>query len=114
MFFTRILRQLTEWLDALLGLAGRIGILLAVVFVVYVAVQLLLLADEPSETRAGKILALLHHNWRAALLVLAPLLYLPLRSFLDSVTEIRLGGTEFRREKFLRNESDDDADHSGG
>lgn len=109
------LRRISGWLDSLLGLTGRIGILLVAGFVIYAAVQLLIAPGEPAETRAGKILALLNDNWRAALLVVAPLLYLPLRAFLNSVTEIRFGGTGFRRGKgYPPDESNDQDGHSGG
>ena len=89
-----------QFLDRALGLAGRAGILAASGLVVYAAFQLVFGAEEPGQTRAGKILALLHDNWRATLLMALPLLYLPLRTFVGGITEISIGSNRFRRGKY--------------
>lgn len=94
-------------LDWMFGLAGRGGILAASALVVYAVVQLFFGTEEPTHSRAGKVLMLLNDNWKATLLVVLPLLYLPLRTFFDSVTEITIGGNKFRREKFPPDGSDD-------
>ena len=63
------LRKISGWVDAaiqlldsLLGVAGRAGILLAVGLVIYAVFQLLFGADEPTQTRVGKVLVLLNDN----------------------------------------------------
>ena len=89
--------QLLDWM---FGMAGRAGILAASGLVVYAVVQLFFGPEEPTQSRAGKVLMLLNDNWKATLLVVLPLLYLPLRTFLNSVTEITIGGNKFRRDKY--------------
>lgn len=93
------LRRISRWLDAacqlldsLLGIAGRAGILLAVGILVYAVFQLFFGADEPSQTRSGKLLVLLDDNWKAALLVLLPVFYLPLRALLGRIRRIAAAG----------------------
>ena len=107
MFSGERLRRMARWLedagqflDRVFGMAGRLGILAASGLTVYAAFQLVFGAEEPGQTRAGKILALLNDNWRATLLVALPLLYLPLRTFVGGITEITIGGNRFRRAKY--------------
>ena len=93
------LRRLSGWLDvagqlldSLFGIAGRVGILLAVGIVIYAVVQLFFSADEPSQTRSGKLLVLLNGNWKAALLVMLPVFYLPLRAFISRIRQVTAAG----------------------
>ena len=94
--------------DWLLAIAGRLGILVASGLVSYAVFQLFFGAEDPGETRAGKVLVLLSENWKATVIVVLPLLYQPLRTFLNSVTEISLGGNKFRREKFPPDRTEED------
>ena len=79
-------------LDALLELGERIGILLGVVIVGFVGYELFFGGADPAQTRSGKALALLHDNWRAALLVGLPVVYRPLRALIGRVRRITAGG----------------------
>ena len=95
-------------LDWLFGIAGRLGILAASGLVGYAVFQLFFGAEDPGETRAGKVLVLLNENWKATVIVVLPLLYQPLRTFLNSVTEISIGGNKFRREKYPPDGAEED------
>ena len=64
--------------------------------VTYGMVQLFFSADEPSETRAGRILVLVNDNWKAVLLVMVPVFYLPIRGFINRIGEITIAGTTIR------------------
>lgn len=97
-----------RFLDGMLAIAGRIGILVASGLVGYAVFQLFFGPEDPAQTRAGKILVLLNDNWKATLLVVLPIIYLPLRTFLNSITEITIAGTKFRRDKYLPDSSDDE------
>ena len=121
MDFRRYLRSISEVLatvrqvlDWVLGIAGRVAILAGAAMVVYAIFQLFFGADEPGQSRAGKVLELIDANWKAILLVLLPLLYLPLKTFLDSITEVRFGGTRFRRGKYPPDEPDNEKGDAGG
>ena len=94
------LDKVIQALDWIFGMAGRAGILAGTALVVYAVFQLFFGAEEPAHSRAGKVLVLLNDNWKATLLVVLPLLYLPLRTFLNSVTEITIVGNRIRRDKF--------------
>ena len=115
MGFRENFHRINEWLDGVMqfldwtfGIAGRAGILAASGLVVYAVFQLFFGAEEPSQTRAGKMLVLLNENWKATLLVVLPLLYLPLRTFLNSFTEIIIAGNKFRRDKYPPDVPDDE------
>ena len=109
-----VLATVMRVLDWVLGIAGRVAILAGAAMVVYAIFQLFFGAEEPDQSRAGKVLALLNANWKAILLVLLPLLYLPLKTFLDSITEVTFGGTKFRRGKYPPDDTDDEDGNGGG
>ena len=75
-------------MDSLLELAERVGILL----VAYAAFQLFFGANDPAETRPGKVLALINDNWRAALLVVLPVFYRSLRMLFRRVRQVTAAG----------------------
>ena len=103
-----------RFLDGIFGIVGRAGILVASGLVVYAVFQLIFGAEEPAQTRAGKILVLLNDNWKATLLVAVPILYLPLRTFINSITEITIAGNKFRRDKYPPDPSDEGTGGAGG
>ena len=84
------LRKISDWLgataqllDSLFSVAGRAGILFAVGIIIYAIVQLFFGAGEPAQTRSGELLVLLNGNWKAVLLIMTPVFYLPLRTFIS-------------------------------
>ncbi len=99
MNFRDNLLRLSGWLDgaghlldSLLELGERVGILLAVGIVAYAVFQLFFSADDPAQTRSGKVLALLNDNWKAALLVILPVFYRSLRALFKRLRQITAGG----------------------
>ena len=81
-----------QGLDSLLELGERVGILLAVGIAGFVGYELFFGGAEPAQTRSGRVLALLHDNWRAALLVGLPVFYRSLRGLIGRVRRITAGG----------------------
>ena len=73
-------------------LGERVGILLAVGIAGFVGYELFFGGAEPAQTRSGKALALLHDNWRAALLIGLPVFYRSLRALVGRVRRITAGG----------------------
>ena len=55
------------------------------------------IGPEPEDTRTGKIIILLNNNWKVALLLLVPLLYLPIRTFVEELEELGIGRLSARR-----------------
>ena len=86
------LNSLLRLLDWLFGLAMRAGALFALGLIVYAVIQLFFGADDPAESRSGKLLVLLNGNWKAALLVMLPVFYLPLRALAGRIQEIAAAG----------------------
>ena len=70
--------SVSHFLDRLFEIIERAGILFALGIVAYIAVQLVFGGDEPLESRSGKVLILVNDNWKAALVVMLPVLYRPL------------------------------------
>ena len=102
MFSAEGLRRISRWLDAtgrfldsLLELGEKVGILLAAGIVAYAVFQLLFSGDDPAQTRSGKALALLNDNWKAALLVILPMFYRSLRYLVRRITRITAAGVSF-------------------
>lgn len=85
-----------DWLERawgrLAGAVGQVAWLLLLGVLIYGAAQLLFSADEPAQTRSGKILALLNDNWKAALLVASPVIYGSLRELINRIRTITAGG----------------------
>lgn len=99
MFFDESLRRVCGWLgavcqllDSLLELGERVGILLAVGIIAYAVFQLFFSADDPAQTRSGKVLALINDNWKAALLVILPVFYRSLWALFRRLRQITAGG----------------------
>ena len=90
------LDSVVQFLDGLLELGERIGILFAVGIVAYAVFQLFFGGDDPEQTRSGKVLQLLSDNWQAALLVIVPVFYRPLRDLLRRITSVRAGEIELK------------------
>ena len=91
------LSNVIRCLDTLAELAERVGMLFAVGLAIYIAVTMLFLEDDPAETRFAALLKLLNDNWKAALLLILPVIFRQLMVFLSSVTEITIGGNTIRR-----------------
>ena len=92
-----MLNNVIRCLDTLAELAERVGMLFAVGLAIYIAVTMLFLEDDPAETRFAALLKLLNDNWKAALLLILPVIFRQLMVFLSSVTEITIGGNTIRR-----------------
>ena len=86
-----------RYLDSLAELVERVGMLFAVGLAIYVAVKMLFFVDDPAETRFAALLGLLNENWKAALLLVLPVIFRQTMMFLNSVTEITIGGNTIRR-----------------
>ena len=84
-------------LDTLAELAERVGMLFAVGLAIYIAVMMLFFENDPAETRFAALLGLLDENWKAALLLILPVIFRQLMVFLSSVTEVTIGGNTIRR-----------------
>ena len=84
-----------RFFDSLLDLGERVGILLAVGLLAYAVFQLFFTGDDPAQTRSGQVLALINANWKAALLVIAPLFYRSLRIVVRRIRTITAGGVSF-------------------
>lgn len=85
-----------DWLERaggrLIGAIGAAAWLLLLGVLIYGIAQLLFSADEPAQTRSGKVLALLNDNWKAALLVASPIIYGSLRELINRIRTITAGG----------------------
>ena len=75
------------FLDACVNVVARILMIVAV-SVIFMGLIQLSFSPEPDETRASKVLALLHSNWRALLILPVPLFYPAIRRFIEEVQEI--------------------------
>ena len=83
------MQKVVTYLDRFLNLAARIVILFALLAVVVGICQLtIFLWLDPKETRAAKVLELLHSNWRALIVVAVPLFYPAIRIFLEEVEDL--------------------------
>lgn len=89
-----------DWLERagsrLIGAVGAVAWLLLLGALIYGAAQLLFSADEPAQTRSGKILALLNDNWKAALIVALLPFYRTIRSLIGRIREISAGGVTIK------------------
>ena len=89
-----------DWLERawgrLAGTVGQVAWLLLLGVLIYGAAQLLFSADEPAQTRSGKILALLNDNWKAALLAALIPFYRTIRLLIGRIREISAGGVTMK------------------
>ena len=75
------------FLDACVNFVARIVMIVAIAVILLGLIQLSF-SSEPSETRASKVIVLLHSNWRALLILPVPLFYPAIRRFVEEVQEI--------------------------
>ena len=80
--------------DRLVSVVSRVAMTVALAAIIIGMWQLTFSADEPEQTRAGKVLAFLHDNWRAMVIIAVPLFYTSIRDLLERVT--RFGSMEFK------------------
>ena len=66
-----------------------LAVLVIALFVVWAVVSFIFSPLEPSNTRIGQIIRFLNENWKPILLLLVPLFYRPIRTFLEEIEEFR-------------------------
>lgn len=83
------LAKLTMFLDGILNLAARAIMILAMLAIVVAVCQLVgFYWLEPEQTRTAKVLAILHSNWRALIILVIPLFYPAIRRFVEEMESI--------------------------
>jgi ABC-type transport system involved in cytochrome c biogenesis permease subunit len=75
-------------LDKLFRLIEVFTVLAILAFAAYLMCSLLFGPVPIENTRAGQIIILLNDNWKVMLLILAPLFYRAIRTFIEEVREI--------------------------
>ena len=80
--FTAFGRSLLTFLDWCVSVSERLVVLSIGMAVAYVGYRLLFTGKQPAD-----VLATLNLNWKALLVLLVPLLYQTIKSFLDEVEE---------------------------
>jgi len=80
-------------LDRILARIFRI-IELVIVLIICVAIigailSFVLSHSDPIDTKAGKIIEFINNNWKVLLIILVPLFYHPIRTFINEIDEYR-------------------------
>jgi hypothetical protein len=76
----------------MLELGERVGIISAIGIVAYAVFQLFFSGNDPTQTRAGQVLALIDNNWKAALVIILPVFYRSIRALIGRVRQITAAG----------------------
>ena len=75
-------------LDAVANRIAGLAMIAAILAILVGAIQLAFLPQEPEQTRAAKVLDILHSNWRGLVIVAVPLFYPAIRRFLEEVEQV--------------------------
>ena len=82
------MRGMIQGLDDVANLIVGLAMIAAILAILAGAIQLAFLPQDPEQTRAAKVIGVLHSNWRGLIIVAVPLFYPAIRRFIEEVEEL--------------------------
>ena len=82
------MRGMIQGLDDVANLIVGMAMIAAIMAILAGAIQLAFWPQDPEQTRAAKVISVLHSNWRGLIIVAVPLFYPAIRRFIEEVEEL--------------------------